>query len=40
MNIAITVANLFMALISIWLMAGTLSIKQLRHQARAEEQPA
>ncbi|HEX3807217.1 MAG TPA: lysylphosphatidylglycerol synthase transmembrane domain-containing protein [Gaiellaceae bacterium] len=40
MNIAITVVNLLLALISIWLMAGTLSFKQLRHRARTEEQPA
>jgi uncharacterized membrane protein YbhN (UPF0104 family) len=40
MNIAITVANLILGLISIGLMARTLSFKKLRSRAQAEEQPA
>lgn len=40
MNIAVTVANLVLGLISIGLMARTLSFKKLRAQAHAEEQPA
>ncbi len=38
MNIAITIVNLILGLISIGLMARTLSFKKLRGQARAAEQ--
>jgi uncharacterized membrane protein YbhN (UPF0104 family) len=40
MNIAVTVANLVLALIAIGLMAKTLSFRKLRVTARAEEQQA
>ncbi len=40
MNIAITVTNLILGLIAMALMARTLSFKQLRSRARAEEQTA
>jgi glycosyltransferase 2 family protein len=40
MNIAITITNLVLGLISIALMARTLSFKKLRGQARAAEEPA
>ena len=40
MNIALTAVNLLLGLISIGLMARTLSFKKLRHRASAEEQPA
>lgn len=40
MNIAVTVANIVLGLLSIGLMARTLSFGKLRAQARADEQPA
>jgi uncharacterized membrane protein YbhN (UPF0104 family) len=40
MNIAITVANVVLGMIAIGFMARTLSFKQLRRRASAEEQPA